>query len=70
MTYWRGSKRGGVFVLNCPWKSDDLEEHLPSALKRTIAERKVRFYIINAIDIAGKLGLGNRINMVMQAAFF
>ncbi len=65
-----GIKEGGVFVLNCPWKSDDLEEHLPGALKRTIAERKVRFYIINAIDIAGKLGLGNRINMVMQAAFF
>ena len=63
-------KEGGVFVLNCPWSEAELEEHLPNSLKRALAERKVRFYTINAIDIAGKLGLGNRINMVMQAAFF
>lgn len=65
-----GIKEGGVFVLNCPWSEEELEEHLPAGLKRTIAQQKVRFYTVNAIDIAGKLGLGNRINMVMQAAFF
>ena len=66
----KGIKPGGIFVLNCPWEGKELEENLPAHLKRTIAEKKVRFYTIDAISIAGKLGLGNRINMVMQAAFF
>ena len=66
----KGIKPGGTFVLNCPWEGKELEENLPPHLKRTLAEKKVKFYTIDAISIAGKLGLGNRINMVMQAAFF
>ncbi len=63
-------KNGGIFVLNTQWEGKELEEKLPNHLKRTLAEKNVKFYIINAIEIAGKIGLGNRINMVMQGAFF
>ncbi|NLM41454.1 MAG: pyruvate:ferredoxin (flavodoxin) oxidoreductase [Firmicutes bacterium] len=66
----KGIKTGGVFVLNCPWEGAELERNVPVELKRTIARKQVRFYTIDAIRIAGELGLGNRINMVMQAAFF
>lgn len=66
----KGLKPGGVFVLNCPWEGEELEENLPAHLKRSLAEKKAKFYTIDAISIAGSLGLGNRINMVMQAAFF
>ncbi|NLI91187.1 MAG: pyruvate:ferredoxin (flavodoxin) oxidoreductase [Peptococcaceae bacterium] len=66
----KGLKKNGTFVLNCPWKTEELEEHLPAYLKRYLAENNIQFYIINAIDIAQKIGLGARINMIMQAAFF
>ena len=66
----RGIKEGGVFLLNCMWKDGDLEKHLPASLRRTIARKKIRFYTLNAVDIAMGLGLGGRINMLMQAAFF
>lgn len=63
-------KPGGIFVLNTMWNEEELEEHLPAKMKRKLAEKNARFYIINAIKIAGDIGLGNRINMVMQGAFF
>lgn len=63
-------KKGGIFVLNTQWEGDELEEKLPKQLKKKLAEKKAHFYTINAIDIADKIGLGNRINMVMQGAFF
>jgi len=66
----KGIKENGVFVLNCPWKAEELDEKLPASLKRTIALKKVNFYIIDAVKIASEVGLGGRINMVMQAAFF
>lgn len=66
----KGIKPGGIFVLNCPWEGKELEENLPVETKRTLAQKNVRFYTIDAIKIAGDVGLGNRINMVMQAAFF
>ncbi len=66
----KGIKPGGIFVLNCPWEGQELEQNLPVKLKRTLARKNVRFYTIDALKIAGELGLGNRINMVMQAAFF
>ena len=66
----RGIKEGGTFLLNCMWKDGDLEKHLPASLRRTIARKKIRFYTLNAVDIAMGLGLGGRINMLMQAAFF
>jgi pyruvate-ferredoxin/flavodoxin oxidoreductase len=66
-----GIKEGGVFVLNAPWVTiEELEEHLPDSLKRVIAEKKVRFYVIDAVKIAEEIGLGGRINMVMQTVFF
>jgi pyruvate-ferredoxin/flavodoxin oxidoreductase len=63
-------KDGGTFVLNCPWDLDGLNEHLPASLKRTIAEKSLRFYTIDAVKIAGEVGLGGRINMIMQTVFF
>ena len=66
----RGIKKGGTFLLNTTWDEAELEENLPASLKRSIAENEVDFYIINATKIAGEVGLGNRTNMVMQAAFF
>ena len=63
-------KPGGIFVLNSPWTEEELEDHLPSELKCKLAELDVNFYIINAIGIAQDIGLGNRINMIMQGAFF
>jgi pyruvate-ferredoxin/flavodoxin oxidoreductase len=66
----KGLRKGGTFVLNCPWRPDELEDHLPASLKRYIAKNNIDFYIIDAISIAGEIGLGGRINMVMQAAFF
>ena len=66
----KGLKKGGTFVLNCPWKVEELDEKLPASIKRYIANNNIQFYIIDALAIASELGLGNRINMVMQAAFF
>ena len=65
-----GLKKGGTFVLNCQWSEEELEEKLPAALKRQIANDDINFYTINATDIAVEIGLGSRINMIMQAAFF
>jgi pyruvate-ferredoxin/flavodoxin oxidoreductase len=65
-----GLKKGGTFVLNCKWNENELESHLPAAMKQFIAENDIKFYTINATDLASELGLGNRINMIMQAAFF
>jgi len=66
----QGIKDNGIFVLNCDWTDEELEHELPAGLKRTIAEKNIRFYTIDAISIAQQIGLGNRINMIMQAAFF
>ena len=65
-----GIKDGGTFVLNCPWDLGGLNEHLPASLKRTIAEKGLKFYTIDAVKIAGNVGLGGRINMIMQTVFF
>lgn len=63
-------KEGGVFLLNTIWSDEELERNLPAALKRQIWEKKVSFYTLDAVNIAKNLGLGGRINMVMQAGFF
>ena len=65
-----GIKEEGTFVLNAPWKLDEMEKYLPNSLKRTIAEKKLKFYTIDAVKIAEEMGLGGRINMIMQTAFF
>ncbi len=63
-------KQGGTFVLNTQWDLEELDINLPGIMKRQLAQKKVNFYTINAIGIAEDIGLGNRINMVMQGAFF
>ncbi len=63
-------KEGGTFVLNCRWSAKELEKELPAAMKRTIARKKLQFYTIDAEKLAADLGLGGRINMIMQTAFF
>ncbi len=65
-----GIIEGGAFLLNSPWTLEEMEEKLPDHLKRTIASKKINFYNIDAVKIAGEVGLGGRINMIMQAAFF
>ena len=63
-------KPGGVFLLNCSWGPAELDLHLPAAVKRTIARNKIKFHVIDATAEAHALGLGNRTNTVLQAAFF
>lgn len=65
-----GLKKGGVFLLNCNWAEADLDKELPANLKSYIAKNDIKFYIIDAVKIAQKIGLGGRINMIMQSAFF
>ncbi len=61
---------GGTFLLNTVWTPEELEEQLPAGLKKQLAEKNINFYTINGTDIAKEIGLGNRINTVLQAAFF
>jgi pyruvate-ferredoxin/flavodoxin oxidoreductase len=65
-----GIKDGGIFVLNSPWTLEEMEEKIPAGLRSTIARKKLKFYNIDAVKIAGEVGLGGRINMIMQTAFF
>ncbi len=66
-----GIKEGGVFVLNSDWNSlEALERELPAAMKRVIARKRLRFYNVDAVKVASEVGLGGRINMIMQTAFF
>jgi pyruvate-ferredoxin/flavodoxin oxidoreductase len=65
-----GIKQGGTFVLNTTWSRDELENKLPAAFKRAIAEKELDFYTCDAVKIAGEVGLGGRINMIMQTIFF
>ena len=63
-------KPGGTFLLNTRWKGEELERNLPNRAKRLLAERGIKFYTIDATDIAEQIGLGNRTSTVLQAAFF
>jgi len=65
-----GIKEGGVFLLNSIWSQQEAFENLTEEMQRTIIEKKIRFYNINALEIATRVGLGGRINSVMMAAFF
>ena len=66
----RGFKDGGVFLLNCQWKPEELDAMLPAMMKRKLAKLHAKFYIMDAFKIAEEIGLGSRINMIMQSAFF
>ncbi len=63
-------KDGGKFLLNCGWTMEEIETHLPGQVKRYIAEHNIKFYTIDGISIGKEIGLGGRINTVLQAAFF
>ncbi|MEE0859439.1 MAG: pyruvate:ferredoxin (flavodoxin) oxidoreductase [Acutalibacteraceae bacterium] len=63
-------KDGGSFLLNCPWSGEELEEKLPAKMKRLIAQKHVNFYTIDGIKIGKEIGLGGRINTILQSAFF
>jgi len=66
----KGLKKGGTFLLNSIWDSEETKERLPDHMKKYMAENNVNFYIINATSIAEEIGLGTRTNTIMQAAFF
>ena len=61
---------GGTFLLNCPWDMEGLEHHLPGQVKSFIANHNIKFYVIDGIKIGKEIGLGQRINTVLQSAFF
>lgn len=65
-----GLKKGGTFLLNCTWDDKELDKKLPASLKKYIADNNINFYTINGVKLGADLGLGNKINMIMQAAFF
>ena len=63
-------KDGGTFLLNSQWEPEEMDAHLPATMKQLLAKKKAKFYTINAIKLAAQVGMGNRINTIMQAAFF
>ena len=66
----RDVKPGGVFLINCQWTPEELNEHMPAEAKRYIAKNNIQLYTINAIDKAIEIGLGKRTNTILQSAFF
>ncbi|ARJ55735.1 pyruvate:ferredoxin (flavodoxin) oxidoreductase [Campylobacter cuniculorum] len=65
-----GIRKGGTFLLNSIWNEKETIRQLPDFVKKTLAEKEVNFYIINATKLARDIGLGNRTNTIMQSAFF
>ncbi|WP_301963121.1 pyruvate:ferredoxin (flavodoxin) oxidoreductase [uncultured Megasphaera sp.] len=63
-------KDGGVYLLNCPWTAEELETQLPAKMKRDLYNKHAQFYTIDATKLAGEIGLGERVNTILQAAFF
>ena len=63
-------KENGTFLLNCGWTAEELSEKLPADMKRILARRNIKLYTIDGVSIGKEIGLGSRINMIMQAAFF
>ena len=63
-------KKGGTFLLNCYWSPEEVGNHISAKVKRELAKKKINFYVIDAFKYAEEIGLGNRINMIMQSAFF
>jgi pyruvate-ferredoxin/flavodoxin oxidoreductase len=66
----KGLKEGGTLLLNSEWSLKDMEKNIPGDVRKTIYDKKINFYNIDAVKIAGEVGLGNRINMIMQTCFF
>ncbi len=63
-------KENGIFLLNSPWREEELDAELPEKVKYFLAKKEARFYIINGFELGEKIGLGGRINTILQAAFF
>ena len=63
-------KPGGIFLINCQWKPEEVGQHLDAAAKKYIAENNIQLYIIDAIDLCAKIGMGKRTNTTLQSAFF
>ena len=66
----KGLRQNGRFLLNTTVGIDDIEAFLPNKIKRQLAQKNAKFYIINAVDLAYEIGLNRRINTIMQSAFF
>ncbi|MEW3525885.1 pyruvate:ferredoxin (flavodoxin) oxidoreductase, partial [Enterococcus entomosocium] len=66
----KGLKKGGTFLLNTTWSQEQILNNLPKKMKRYLAENEIRFYTINAMQLAMEVGLGGRINTAMETAFF
>lgn len=66
----KGLKKGGTFLLNTTWSQEQILKNLPKKMKRYLAENEIRFYTINAMQLAMEVGLGGRINTAMETAFF
>jgi pyruvate-ferredoxin/flavodoxin oxidoreductase len=66
----KGLKKGGTFLLNTTWSQEQILNNLPKKMKRYLAENEIRFYTINAMQLAMEVGLGRRINTAMETAFF
>ena len=66
----RDLKPGGTFLLNALWSDEELNDKLPGQMKRAIAEKGIKFYVVDAVEKAKQLGLGRRINTILQASFF
>ncbi|WP_321972381.1 pyruvate:ferredoxin (flavodoxin) oxidoreductase [Paratractidigestivibacter sp.] len=66
----RDVKPGGTFLVNCQWSDEEFASHMPAVAKRYIAKNNVTVYLIDAIDLAEKVGMGKRTNTVLQSAFF
>ena len=66
----KGLAKGGTFLLNTTYGADEIESKLPNSFKKALAEKKAKFYIINATAIAAKIGMGRRTNTILQSAFF
>ena len=65
----RDVKPGGTFLVNCQWSDEEFASHLPAVAKRYIAKNNINVYLIDAIDLAEKVGMGKRTNTVLQSAF-
>ena len=66
----RDVKPGGTFLVNCQWSDEEFAEHMPAVAKQYIAKNNITVYLIDAIDLAAKVGMGKRTNTVLQSAFF
>ncbi len=62
--------KGGTFLLNCSWDMEGIEKNLPGQVKSYIADNDIKFYVIDGIQIGKEIGLGGRINTILQSAFF